>query len=189
MSPRGSTWVTWQPGATILSRFAMRPPVTPLPTRATRLTISDPAAREAANRHVAVAYRRCRAPEGTQQTCQLTKSPKLHRVAASSTEHVRRTPRMQPRAHAAPAAVAENHNETHRLLGGLVTGVGLPGIEPGTSSLSAMRSNRLSYSPSRYETLSADSQINTRGCSTRTIQDKALLSVRCGENRRRLLRE
>ena len=87
------------------------------------------------------------------------------------------------------ATLTENRNETHRLLGGLVTGVGLPGIEPGTSSLSAMRSNRLSYSPSRYETLSAVSRINTRGSRPVQSSIKTVVSVRYGRSRRRSLRE
>ena len=168
----------------MFSRFAMRPTVTPLPRSATRRTISGLAAREAAIRHAAGACRPCRGPGGMQQTCQPTKLPISHRAAASFTEHVRRTTRMQPRAPRAGVVVVENRNETHRFLGGLVTGVGLPGIEPGTSSLSAMRSNRLSYSPSRYETLSADSQINTRGDATSPIKHKTLVSVRYDRNRR-----
>ena len=39
----------------------------------------------------------------------------------------------------------ENEQEAFRLVNAYV--VGLPGLEPGTSSLSGMRSNRLSYRP------------------------------------------
>ena len=59
-----------------------------------------------------------------------------------------------------------SENELHgRLLGDGAPGVemvGLPGIEPGTSSLSAMRSNRLSYSPVGRRTLSGGSIVRTR---------------------------
>ena len=173
----------------MFSRFAMRLPVTPLPISATRRTINGPAVQGAAIRHAAGVCHPCRGPGGMQQTFQPTGLPKSHHVAASFTEHVRRTTRMQPRTPCAGVVVVQNRNETHRFLGGLVTGVGLPGIEPGTSSLSAMRSNRLSYSPSRYETLSADSQINTRCDATNAITHKTLVSVRYDRNRRRCLPE
>ena len=59
-----------------------------------------------------------------------------------------------------------SENELHgRLLGDGSPGVemvGLPGIEPGTSSLSAMRSNRLSYSPVGRRTLSGAPIVRTR---------------------------
>jgi hypothetical protein len=38
--------------------------------------------------------------------------------------------------------------------------VGLPGLEPGTSSLSVKRSNRLSYSPSTSKTLPEDASFS-----------------------------
>jgi hypothetical protein len=49
--------------------------------------------------------------------------------------------------------------------------VGLPGLEPGTSSLSEKRSNRLSYRPfggfARAAKLTTGIMYNTKGLSTR----------------------
>ena len=64
----------------------------------------------------------------------------------------------------------------------LLGSVGVPGLEPGTSSLSAKRSNRLSYTPRcligpRYDCTAHPGPISNRGKSARKFHQFRRISA------------